>query len=341
MNNRTRYFVIASLLVLVVGVGTGLVAYYAGLTGFAAGPVDAADLRLIPAEASLVGYANVRHVMASELRQKVRQFIPMSGQGQKEIAERTGINVDTDIEEVLSCLVPARSADGGRPGGLVLARGNFDVTRLERLLESKGAQLETYNGVRLFIAPEHTPPASSNPSITPLQPESFAVSFIEPAFAAFGTTSLVKRAIDQRGAGSGTGVTANAELMDLVHSVDGGDIWAVGDFAALTSQTVLPADLSGRLPPLTWFSATANIDGGIRGTLRGDTRDEAAAENLRQVIQGVIAFGRLQASSMPQFKPAIDSLTLSGAGKTVSVTFNIPGDMIDAIGALASPHVQH
>ena len=30
MTSRTRYFVIASLLVLVVGLGTGLVAYFAG-----------------------------------------------------------------------------------------------------------------------------------------------------------------------------------------------------------------------------------------------------------------------------------------------------------------------
>ena len=31
MNSRTRYLVIASLLVVLVGLGTGLVAYYVGL----------------------------------------------------------------------------------------------------------------------------------------------------------------------------------------------------------------------------------------------------------------------------------------------------------------------
>ena len=33
MTNRTRYFVITSLLVLAIGVGTGLLAYYVGVPG--------------------------------------------------------------------------------------------------------------------------------------------------------------------------------------------------------------------------------------------------------------------------------------------------------------------
>ena len=73
MTVRTRYFVIVSLLVIVVGLGTGLVAYYVGFPTSAffsrGGPEE---LRFMPGSASVIAYADVREVMASELRQRFR-----------------------------------------------------------------------------------------------------------------------------------------------------------------------------------------------------------------------------------------------------------------------------
>lgn len=79
MTGRTRYFVIASLLVLLVGVGTGLVAYYAALPGVLASQGGMDDLRLLPPDTQFVVYADVRNVMSSELRQKIRSILPITG----------------------------------------------------------------------------------------------------------------------------------------------------------------------------------------------------------------------------------------------------------------------
>src|SRR5262249_10251115 len=107
MTARTRYFVIASLLVLGVGLGTGLVAYD---VGFPAGAFQRAggpeELQLIPRDATVIAYANVRDVMASELRQKLRAAIPMPEQGQQEFEEKTGINIETDIDRIVGCVHP-------------------------------------------------------------------------------------------------------------------------------------------------------------------------------------------------------------------------------------------
>jgi hypothetical protein len=63
MMNRTRYFVIASLLVIGVGLGTGLVAYY---VGFPAGAFAArggpAELEYVPRDAAVIAYANVQEI---------------------------------------------------------------------------------------------------------------------------------------------------------------------------------------------------------------------------------------------------------------------------------------
>ena len=54
MTNRTRYFVIVSLLVLGVGLGTGLVAYYVGFPAGALGRRGGPDeLELVPRDATV------------------------------------------------------------------------------------------------------------------------------------------------------------------------------------------------------------------------------------------------------------------------------------------------
>jgi hypothetical protein len=82
MAARTRYFVIASLLVLMVGLGTGLVAYYVGLPAGAFSRTGGPDeLQLVPRAAALVAYADVHEIMLSDLRQKARQLLPIREDG--------------------------------------------------------------------------------------------------------------------------------------------------------------------------------------------------------------------------------------------------------------------
>src|SRR5579864_61760 len=105
MTTRTRYFVIVSLLILVVGLGTGLVAYYVGYQGnpFArhAGPVE---LQYVPRDATVVAFANVQDVMHSELRQRLRRMMPSQVNGQAELRNLTGIDLETDVVRVVACL---------------------------------------------------------------------------------------------------------------------------------------------------------------------------------------------------------------------------------------------
>ena len=106
MTTKTRYFVIVSLLVLGVGLGTGLVAYYVGLPGRRVLPAAAArtSCSYVPRDASVVAYADVHEIMNSELRQKLRRALPMQENGQQEFQNQTGINIETDIDHVVAAL---------------------------------------------------------------------------------------------------------------------------------------------------------------------------------------------------------------------------------------------
>jgi hypothetical protein len=344
MTTKTRYFVIVSLLTLGVGLGTGVVAYY---VGFPAGAFAArggpAELGYIPRDASVIAFANVNEIMNSELRQKLHRALPMQENGQQELQALTGINLETDIDTVVACMSP--DAANGKPGaGLVLARGRFDETKIEALMREHGAHVETYNGKRLVVAdPNDFVEKDGDPAsgVTIHNHSSISLSFMEPGLAAMGSTTLIKSAIDLHKAGNNpqTGlesVTGNEELMNLVKSLDNSNAWAVGHFDALRAQAHLPANVLSQIPAITWFAVSAHINGGLRGTFRADARDDEAANNLRDVVRGFLALAKLGAGAKPELQTVMQSLELGGTGKTVSLSFVVPAELFDVIGAAAN-----
>jgi hypothetical protein len=125
--------------------------------------------------------------------------------------------------------------------------------------------------------------------------------------------------------------------MNLVKSLESGNAWAVGRFDALASGARLPQGVAERLPAITWFAVSGYINGGLRGVIRADTRDDESATNLRDVVRGFMALAKLQAGSKPEVQAMIQSLELGGTGKTVALSFTLPSELFDAIAA-ASPY---
>ena len=222
MNTKTRYFAIVSLLVVVVGLGTGLVAYYTGFQGggfFGSSGPD--ELRFLPNTVSVVGYVEVREIMASDLRQRLRRAMSSDAQenGRREFQELTGINFETDIERVVAGFDAAQGAASTNTSGLVLARGLFDPTKIEALMREHGAQVQDYKGQRLIVA-DHF----GNGDVTfdrfgrGAESSSVALAFIEPGLVAFGGTTLVQHAIDLHVAGGASAAT-NDELVAHVRAL--------------------------------------------------------------------------------------------------------------------------
>ena len=158
-----------------------------------------------------------------------------------------------------------------------------------------------------------------------------ALAFLEPGLVAFGSAAAVRGAIDLQG--SGRNVTDNRELMDLVKDMESSNAWAVGRFDALAGRAKLPASVASQLPAITWFAASGHVNGGLSGMLRAEARDEQAAQNLRDVVRGFMALAKLQAGNSPGLATALESLQLTGEGKTVSMAFSVPLEVFDAMDA--------
>jgi hypothetical protein len=314
MTKRTRLFLVTAAAVLVLGLGTGLVASYMGLPALSLitgqGP---AEFAYVPATARLVGFADVQEVTNSQLRQKFRELHPEAAPNGS-IEEQTGINFERDIDHVVGAVL----ASDGAP--LMLARGHFDALRLEGLIVEKGGRVEEYRGRRILLLPDN--------------PRSMALTFAEPDLAVFGPQASVQAALDTKD--GNTNITDNAELMPLVRDVEGGNAWMVGRFDAIAraagGATRVPETVLSQLPPISLFSVSGHINGGLRATVRAEARDDAAAQDLLEVVRGFVALGRLQAGRNNEALASIlNSVELTGGGKTVGLSVTVPAEAIDML----------
>jgi hypothetical protein len=342
MTKKTRYFMGGSAAILVAGLGTGLIAYYGGgfpsLSASRSGP---SELSYVPADAAVVAFANVREVMDSQLRQRLKTVLPQE-HGQKEFRDQTGIDIERDIDYIVAAATRIPAANGSSdPSGLVIARGQFNAKILEDLAVQHGGVIEEYKGKKLVKSARVRPdtqlevPAPGTGTVVRRQHEAIVLAFLEYGLVGIGSEAAIKSAIDAQL--TAHSITSNNEMMELIADIDqGNNAWAVGRFEAIASQAKLPAEIASKLPAIKTFAVMTHIDGGVSGTLRAETRDDESATNLRQVIQGLLALGKM--SNDPNAMAMLNSLQLTGSGKTVALSFAVPAEVLDMIPKQLMPH---
>ena len=327
MTKPTRLFVLVSGGILVAGLGTGLVAAYVG--GFQnlsiLGNSGPDELSYLPASSKVVAFANVREIMDSELHQKLRDLAPRNDNGLSRFEDETGVDVTRDVDYVLAA-IGGEASGGTTPQGepLIVARGRFDTVRIEGLVRSKGGTVQDYRGVRLLSVVE-----------TNGGPDNMrgALAFVEPGLIAMGADAAVRRAIDAQ-KGDVPNASSNADIVRLVKTAGDGNAWVVAKFDALSSGGQIPPEVLQRLPAINWLTVTGHVNGGLRAAVRAEARDDAAATNLREVLQGILALAKLQVGQNNEFAALTNSIELGGDGNTVSLGLSVPMELVDKLIAL-------
>lgn len=314
MKKRTRYFMAGSAAVLAAGLSIGLVAYYGGGFPALSASTGPDELNYIPADAAIVAFADVRSIMDSQLRQRLKTVLPLHDQkGQEEFQRQTGIDIEQDIDYIVASMSP----NGSGPAPLVVARGRFNDTELESLARQHGGAFEEYRGKRMVN--------SSNEG-----QHRGTIAFLEPGLVAVGESAAVKRAIDANMTASS--IRSNGEMMNLVGDIERqNNAWAVGRFDVLASHARLPEQIAVQMPAVKWFAAAGHINGGVAATLRAEARDDQSAEHLRNVVRGLLSLGQLQAQSDPRAAAVANTMQLTGTGKTVELSFQVPVEVLDLV----------
>ncbi len=213
-----------------------------------------------------------------------------------------------------------------------MARGRFDIVRLEGLAREHGAQVQEYKGKRLLTLQHGSSnvdvPVEGTAVTTQTQNHTGVLAFLEPGLVALGDLTSVQRAIDAQL--SAHSITSNNEMMDLVTDIEQtSNAWAVGRFDLIASQAKLPDEIAGKIPPVKWLAVAGHVNGGVSAQLRAEANDDQAAENLRGVLNGVISLAKLQGQNDPKLTSLVNSLQLTGNGKTVRLSFALPAELFE------------
>lgn len=310
MSKGTRYVVFGGGGLVVTGLAIGLVAWLGGgLPALAQGHPD--ELRHLPADAALISFANVREVMDSELRERLREReSETSGAGA--IETLTGIDIDTDIDRVAAALAPNDRDDGD---GIVVLAGRFDAGRIESIAIARGGIRVEHDGRPLILLDINRDDAGDDDG---------ALAFLEPGVLALGSESLVRQALD-----GGVGADSNERLMGLLEHVDDGSTaWTVGSLDDLQDGEWIPDQLASQASQIAAFALGGQVNGGVRGRLTAEATDEETGRNLRDLVQGFLALGRLQAAERPALATALNALQLSLDGSHVMLSFDVPADTL-------------
>jgi hypothetical protein len=323
MAPNTRNFLVGSAIVVVAGLCTGLVAYYGGALP---GRALRTEFSYIPADVSAVAFADVRDIMDSEFRQRIREVMP-TGEEKNRLLEETGIDIERDIDTVLAGLT-----GGDANGALVVMRGRFDQSRIEALALSHGARLEQYGGRSMLVGLSSPEAAAGQTAGAPIP----SLAFLDADLLAVGDVTALRKAIDV--AAGGQDVASNRDMMRFISSVQGsGNAWLVGRAAEMTGGSQIPDQIRSQVESIEWLSISANIDSDVRGLIRAEARDEASGQELRTVLAGALAAAKMFGEQDARLATALNSVQTTGTGRNVELSFQVPSGLLDLIKPASAP----
>ena len=320
---RSRLVVLSALVVVGVGVAGALGALYFDPARAAVGPLPAEGLAL-PGDTRFVMGFDVHRFVASPFYQRFGKDPKGQGRppGFAELEEKTGLNPERDVDRIVFA---GRGLDTGPEGSVLLVSGRFDRTKLSRAIETetKGVTSKSHAGTTVYLFREDAGKKAS------------AAAFVDDDTLVLGSKDSVEATLTNY-AGGKTPVRANAELVGLLERVKpGSTFWAVGDQSVLSRLPLSIPGAAGQgsvtLPPVKSVVVTGDLDPLVALELTGEAADDKAAQNLADVVRGLVALASLQASQKPELKELASAVSVTTDAARVHVNLRVPYELIDSL----------
>ncbi|MBV6434452.1 MAG: hypothetical protein IANPNBLG_04705 [Bryobacteraceae bacterium] len=265
--------------------------------------LDATIERYIPGDTVVLAGANVERLVATPLYRRLagERKIPQLD----EFARKTRLDPEKDIQELLA-------ASNGKDA-IMMARVRIrDEKAVEAALEKEGAARTPFGKYTLFGNGEG------------------AVVFINGSIALAGRTEHLKTVLS--GAKEDDS-RKRAILGELAKLSPERQLWAVaiGGFAPMPlPETGNLANLNRVFQSLQSVTMTVDLANGVKLAATGVCAREADAKQLKDMLRGLIGFGRLSTpSDKPEMLRFFDGIQVDQAGGAVNLHANVPADMVD------------
>jgi len=266
--------------------------------------VDSQLLNLVMPDAKLLAGVNVDQAKGSALGQFVLAEFQAHDQHFREITEQTGFDPTRDLHEVLLASNGAQS----HATGLALARGTFDISRINTAAQSGGAHAEIYKGVTILEDPKGQ----------------HGYAFLNPTLAVAGDLASLKGAIDRQTVPAPLPAALIVKVNRLSTTEDA---WGISEVPPPVQG--IPTPNGAPISP-TVFQNIKEASGGVKfgddvvatSELQADTAANATA--LANVLQFLVNLAQLQAQKDPQAAALLKPLMVKTTGDRVEISWSIP-----------------
>ena len=283
----------------------------------AAVALPAADpvlLGLAMPDAKLAAGINVQKAKTSPLGQHMLSTFPTQDAGFQKFVAESGFDPRTDLQEMLM------ASTGTEHTGLVMARGTFNVAKIEAAATADGKhQVSTYNGAQLITG-------------TNAKEQVQAIAFltdVTPNIAIMGDVASVKAAIDRRKSPT----ALDPALAGKIAEYGASDAWSV---SVLPVSNLGPL---GNMGQVEFLKSVQQASGGVTLSSNVQFNAEAVADStqnaaaLGDVIKFLVSMATAQAgkdgnTAIPSF---INSLQVTTQGSTVKISLSIPESDVETL----------
>jgi hypothetical protein len=276
--------------------------------------VDPALLNLVGKDPKMAAGMDVERARNSVFGQKVLGEFKDEDSDFRKFIDMTGFDPRRDLREVF---MVSDSAANRMESTLILARGSFNVARIQAALRQEGKTSSLYKGVEIWTSPQDN--AKNN-----------AMALLSGSVAVFGEAALVRGAVDRMNQSS-TGLSAamRGRINDWSSK---NDAWFVSP-TALSDLGVGKPGSNNQVMPQNGFStdaikeASAGVKFGSELFISGETlaRSEKDAQALADVLRFFASMVRLNAK--PGMEAALriaDSLKIEVVGATTKFSLSVP-----------------
>lgn len=317
---RSRLVVFGSMLVVGVGAVAALGALYLDPARAAVGPLEAEALAL-PADSRFVIGLDVQRFVKSPFYGRFSSDRKSQPDAFGQLEEKFGLNPERDLDRVV---IAGRDATGiKKDPGVALITGRFDRYKLGRAAEERpGVTTKNHQGTPMYLYNEEKKGAT-------------AVAFLDDETLVLGSQSGVEAVIENRAKGAG-GLRGNTALLALIGSVKpGSTFWMAGDQTLLSNlPQAIPGGTGGtgmQLPALRSMVVTGDLDPVVALQITGETADAAAAQNLADIVRGLVAIASLQAHQKPEFKQLASAVSVTTEAHRVRVNARFPYELLESL----------
>jgi hypothetical protein len=281
-------------------------------------PARAADpqlLGLVMPDAKVLAGVNVEQAKGTPFGQYVLNQVNANQKDLQELIAATGFDPTRDVREVLV----ASSGDPKSHTGILLGRGNFDVSHILAAAALKGVAPETYGGVNILTDPK----------------KNSGIAFLSPTLVAAGDLASVKAVIDRQKQPAAIPAALAVQVNQWSLSQDAWVIATVPPSLLKTPAGAPPIPgLTGNTAFQTIQQAAAGIKFGNNVVFTAQAQADTAqnAEALANVVKLLMNLAQMQQTQpSAQALALVKALTVSTSGNLLNLSLSLPQDQFQQL----------